>query len=687
MDKNRIAQAHNPLSPRLVFRQLTGREEVSRLFEWQLELLAENNANVKPEDLLGRDITIELQTQTKGSRFLNGQVTRFAFVGKEVAEDTDLWRYEARLSPWLWYLTRESDCRIFQNKTVPDILDKIFDKYPFPVEKRLTGSYRQWEYCVQYQETDFNFVSRLMEEEGIFYYFEHAMGRHTLVLCDDVSVLTPCPDGYGSIPYIPHDRVVIADEECVDDVRSWQQVESGGYTADDYDFEKPAAELLKRRTQPAQHPHGDHAQYHWPGGYIDPGDGENYARVHLEEIQMPKETVLFQTNARGVAAGRLFTLKSCPRKDLNREYMIVATSFYIRDNPYHTGGEGGGSQWRFGVTAQPTSLPYRPLRITPKPLTSGPQTAVVVGPSGEEIHTDKYGRVRVLFHWDQRSEQGDRGSWPFVEDASCWMRVSQPWAGTKYGAVFLPRVGQEVIVDFIGGDPDQPIVTGRVHNADQMPPWDLPRFKTQSGILTRSTKKGAQLDANMIRFEDQKGQEEIHIHAQRNLVTVVEKDEFRRVEGHRDVHIVGHHVERVEGNVEILIDGSEDVHVGGAKKETVDGAADVHVKGAFRGKADGATSLTSGGSLQAKGGSKIAVEAGTEIHLKGGMKVIIEGGMQVSLKGPGGFIDIGPAGVTIQGTMVKINSGGAAGSGSGSSPDSPSDAKKASPADPSPERP
>ncbi len=382
MDKNRIAQAHNPVGPTLMFRQLTGREEVSRLFEWQLELLAENNANIRPEDLLGRDITIELQTQTKGSRFLNGQVTRFAFVGKEVAEDTDLWRYEARLSPWLWYLTRESDFRIFQNKTVPDILDEIFGKYPFPVEKRLTGQYRQWEYCVQYQETDFNFVSRLMEGEGIFYFFDHAMGRHTLVLADDVSVLTPCPNGYGSIPYIPHDRVAVADEECVDDVRMWQQIEPGMYVSDDFDFQKPRAELMRRRMEVVPYPQGDHALYQWPGGYTELDDGDNYAKVHLEELQMPRETVMFQCNARGVAAGRLFTLKTCPRKDLNREYVILGTSFYVRDNPYHSGGEGGGSQWRFGVTAQPTSLPYRPQRVTPKPLTSGPQTAIVVGPAG-----------------------------------------------------------------------------------------------------------------------------------------------------------------------------------------------------------------------------------------------------------------------------------------------------------------
>ena len=266
MDKDRIAQAHNPIGPTLMFKQFTGGEEISRPFEWRLELLAQQNANIAPGDLLGKDITIELITQGKGRRYFNGQVTRFTYIGKENAPGTDLWLYEARLRCWLWYLTREADCKIFQNKTVPDILDEVFGKYPFPVEKILSGKYRQWEYCVQYQETDFNFVSRLMEHEGIYYYFKHEMGRHTLVLADDLGACQPVP-GYATIPYIPSDRLVSPREEYVASWQIAQEVETGKYFTDDYYYLTPSANLKRPRNHPYEHPHGDHLIYDWPGGY------------------------------------------------------------------------------------------------------------------------------------------------------------------------------------------------------------------------------------------------------------------------------------------------------------------------------------------------------------------------------------------------------------------------------------
>ncbi|MEO8345044.1 MAG: type VI secretion system tip protein TssI/VgrG, partial [Betaproteobacteria bacterium] len=504
MDKNRIAQAHTPLSPTLMFRQFTGREEISRPFDWQLELLAEKNANIEPDALLGKDITIELKTQSGAPRFFNGQVTRFAFVGREVARESEIWRYEARLRPWLWYLTRESDFKIFQNKTVPEILDEVFAKYPYPVEKKLGGGhYRTWEYCVQYQETDFNFVSRLMEHEGIYYYFKHEMGRHTLVLANDLSKHVPCP-GYDSVPYIPPDRAAIADEEYIGSWQIAKEVDSGTFITDDFDFKKPRAELLRPRMKPYSHPHGDHPIYEWPGGYVEVADGENYAKLRLEELQAPHESVTGEGNARGLAPGYLFTLKTCPRKDQNREYLILGMQYFVRDNPYHSGGEGH-SDWRLLLTAQPTTVPYRPPRVTPKPLTNGPQTAVVVGKQDDEIYTDKYGRVKVQFHWDQYG-QAD-------ENSSCWIRVSSPWAGNKWGVIFIPRVGQEVIVDFIAGDPDCPIITGRVYNAEHMPPYELDKYKEYSAIKSHSTKHGGETNWNELRFYDYKGKEQVFIHA------------------------------------------------------------------------------------------------------------------------------------------------------------------------------
>ena len=631
MDKNRIAQAHNPLGPTLMFRKLTGREQVSGLFDFQLELLADKDNSVLPSNLIGKDITVELELQGGGTRFLNGQVTRFAFVGKEVAADSDLWRYEARLRPWLWYLTRASDFRIFQNKKVPDILDEIFANYPFPVEKRLQGTYKDWEYCVQYHETDFNFVSRLMEHEGIYYYFEHAMGRHTLVLADAIGAHSPYP-GYATIPYIPHDRVATADEESIDGWQIAQEVEPGAYRTDDYYFETPTADLKQVRKKEFPHPNGGYEIYEWPGDYRVADEGENYTRVHLDELHAPHEIVGGQCNVRGVAPGYLFTLKKCPRRDQNREYLILAASYYVRDNPYHSGGEGEGAEWRMSLTAQPSSIAYRAPRITPKSLTHGPQTAVVVGPAGEEIWCDKYGRVKVQFHWDRYGKYDD--------NSSCWIRVSHPWAGSNWGGMFMPRIGQEVIVDFIGGDPDCPIITGRVYNADHMPPYELPKYQTYSSLKSHSTPKGSSTDWNELRFVDYKGKEQVFIHANWRMDVRVKWNMYETIQESRYICVGKQYVWTVGGRNDHHVRGDHIQEINGKKEYTVDGSLGIGVKG-------DKTELVRG-KIELNGTTSITVEAMTSIVLKVGAN----------------FIEISPAGVTIQGMLTKINSGGgAAGTG------------------------
>ena len=629
MDTHRIAQAHTPLGPTLMFRQFTGREEISSPFDWHLELLADKNANIDPDSLLGQDITIELKIQGGGVRFFNGHVTRFAFVGREVAKESDLWRYEARLRPWLWYLTRESDFKIFQNKTVPEILDEVFGKYPFPVEKKLGGGrYRKWEYCVQYQETDFNFVSRLMEHEGIYYFFKHEMDRHTLVLVNDLSKHETCP-GYATVPYIPSDRIAIADEEYIESWQVAKEVDSGTFITDDYDWEKPQAKLLRPRMKPYGHPHGDHPIYEWPGGYIDLDDGENYAKLRLEELQAPHESVTGQGNARGLAPGYRFTLKTCPRKDQNREYLILGVNYFIRDNPYHTGGEGP-SDWRFALTAQPTTVPFRPPRVSPKPLTNGPQTAVVVGKAGEEIWTDKYGRVKVQFHWDQYGNAD--------ENSSCWIRVSHPWAGSNWGGMFMPRIGQEVIVDFIGGDPDYPIITGRVYNADHMPPYELPKYQEYSTIKSHSTKHGSGTDWNELRFVDYKGKEQVFIHANWRMDVRVKWKKYETVKESSHFQM---------GACYVTTGGVHDWHVGGDLHQRVDGKID----------------LSAGGNIGIVAESSVGLQATSNVEVNA-KNITIEGSVGVTLKCGGNFIKLDPGGVVIQGTMVRINSGGV-GTGTG----------------------
>jgi len=622
----RVFTVHTPLGPEaLKFKALSGQEQLSRLFEFRLEMLGAS-PDISVDSLLGQNVTVEVETQQLGQRYLNGEVTRFALIGR----DGRYYRYEAIVRPWVWYMTRASDCKIFQQMDAPTILSEVFGKYPYVVEKRLSGAYRTWDYCVQYQETDLNFVSRLMEHEGIYYFFEHGMGQLKLILADSPGAHQPLPE-YAEIPYISPDAATFADEEHV---QSWivsKEVDPGGFVTDDFDFRKPRAKLQQWNLHAFEHPNAEYRIYDYPGGYTEISEGEFYTKVRLEELQAPHEVLEGQSDARGIAPGYLFNLYRCPRADQNREYLIVGVEYFWRENPYATAGDGG-TRFQFTMNCQDSSVPFRPLRATPKPLTNGPQTAIVVGPKDDEIYTDKYGRVKVQFHWDRYGEAN--------ENSSCWIRVSSSWAGSNWGQISLPRIGQEVIVDFINGDPDYPIIIGRVYNADHMPPYDLPKYQEYSTIKSHSTKKGANTDWNELRFVDYKGKEQVFIHAnwrmdvrvkwnmyetiQESRYICVGKEYALTVGGSNDHHVKGDHIQEINGKKEYTVDGSLGIGVKGDKTELIRGKVELNAS----------TSIT--------------MEAMTSIVLKVGAN----------------FIEINPAGVTIQGSITKINSGGgAAGTG------------------------
>ncbi|MCT6717058.1 type VI secretion system tip protein VgrG [Acidovorax sp. K2F] len=494
-----------PLGDQLKFRQLQGIEEISQLFTLDVDLLSESKS-VDPKALLGKNATIVVETEGGGTRHIDGIVTRFGMQG----QDHRMYSYRARLSPWLWLATRKSDFKIFQNKTVPEIIEEVLGKYGYPLDKKLTRSYRAWDYCVQYNETDCQFVSRLMEHEGIYYYHQHSAGQHTLKLADDiVASHSPLPDA-ASIPFYPPEKAAIADRESIYAWELAEEIKPGRHYNDDYDFKKPKADLSNMRKDPPGHAHDSHEIYEWPGGYTEYGDGEAYVKVRLQENLTRQSVVQGKSSCRALTPGYTFNLENYPREDQNQQYLITSVQYHFQENPEvssvakptpKTTKDEVGSIQRFVLKAQPTSLPFTPPRVTPKPRSQGPQTAVVVGPPGEEIWTDKYGRVKVQFHWDRIGSMD--------ENSSCWIRVSHPWAGMKYGGIFTPRIGQEVIVDFLNGDPDYPIITGRVYNADQMPPWELPKHKTQSGFQTNWSKGGG--GKHMLRFEDQKGIEHIEL--------------------------------------------------------------------------------------------------------------------------------------------------------------------------------
>lgn len=572
---NRIVTAHTPLAPQqLKFRSMHGHEAISQLFEFDLELVSES-FSLDMKALLGQPLTLEIETSALAPRYLNGQITRCALAGKESATSLH-YIYRLTVRPWLWYLTQTTDSKIFQNKSVPDVLDEVLGDYGFPVSLRLTGAYRSWEYCVQYQETDFAFVSRLMEHEGIYYWFEHENGQHTLVLSDDAAQHEVFP-GYESLPFYGSDRAVVPREEYISGWEVAEEITPGGFATVDYDFRKPAASLDARRHNPSAHAHGDLEVYEWLGGYTDAEQGEHYSRVRLEQLQGRQEQVSGYCNARGLAPGRRFTLRNHPRSAENREYLVVAVRYRIQEGGYASGSNAANT-FDIGFTVQPSSLQYRAPRVTPLPHTHGPQTARVVGPAGEEIWTDQYGRIKVHFHWDRYGQRN--------QNSSCWVRVSSPWAGGGFGGIQLPRVGDEVIVDFIGGHPDRPIVIGRVYNAGNMPPWNLPDNATQSGFLSRS-KDGTPSNANALMFEDKPGSELIWLHAELDLNTEVERNETHSVDGWRNTTIqgddttviCGHRNITVRQTDTLTVDGTREVTVGEKETYLVKGPRDLTVSG------------------------------------------------------------------------------------------------------------
>ena len=540
----RLCELSGPLDDSLLFSRMRVSEGLSRLFEIQLEVVSLKQ-DIDPRKLLGKSMTVRVVFEDGSKRFFNGFVTRFSqggVYGRYFA-------YRMTLSPWVWFLTRTADCRIFQSMNVPDIVDKVFsDDSGKSVEERLgdRGRYEPWEYCVQYRETDFNFVARLMEQEGIYYFFEHDDGKHRLVLVDSKGSHRVI-DKEASIQYMPGIQTVAQPRDYVSEWSLQHEVQPGTLVIDDYDFKRPGTELQAVRRPELEQEHGkfDYEVFDYPGEYDSHGEGDSYAAVRIEEFHSASVVHHGQGTLRHFRSGATFKLTGHPRRDQNAEYLITSTEYEFRDPAYET-GSGAGSGHSCSFTAISSRQQFRPPRVTPRPIVQGLQTAVVTGPAGEEIHTDKYGRIKVQFHWDRYGKKDEK--------TSCWMRVAFLAAGTAWGFVSIPRIGQEVVVDFLEGDPDRPLAVGVVYNGSNMPPWELPANKTQSGMLSRSSKGGSSANANAIRFEDKKGDEQVWIHAEKNQDIEVENDE---------THWVGHDRRKT-------IDHDETTHVKHDRTETVD---------------------------------------------------------------------------------------------------------------------
>ncbi|QOV70660.1 type VI secretion system Vgr family protein [Citrobacter sp. BDA59-3] len=509
----------------LLFWKLSGREALSEPYALGLTLLG-TDARIDRSQLLGKSVTVTVPTQDMTSpRYFNGKVTRVAVSAVELS-GTRYAVYQLSVESDLWPMQRDRNLRIFQGQTVPQIVKTLLSESKVNVEDKLSESYRVWDYCVQYQESSFDFISRLMELEGISYFFRHESGRHVMVLTDAASQHQPFA-GYETIPYHVTPSGGSTDEEGISQWALTDSVTPGIYSLDDYDFRKPNAWLFQARQNPNSPEPGSINVYDWPGRFVDHGHGEFYARIHQERWQVEHQQIQGSATALGITPGHTFTLYNAPFFSDNAEYLTTEANYWLEENAYASGGSSQ-TMHRIDFTVIPSTVTYRPAQKTAWPRTYGPQTAKVVGPQGESIWTDRYGRVKVKFHWD-RQAKGD-------DTSSCWVRVSSAWAGQGFGGVQIPRVGDEVVVDFINGDPDRPIITGRVYNEASMPPWDLPGDATRMGFMTRS-KDGSVDNASFLFFEDSPGNESVQMHSEKDMMVSVENDQTVNIDGNRTTTI------------------------------------------------------------------------------------------------------------------------------------------------------
>jgi type VI secretion system secreted protein VgrG len=623
----------------LLLRGFTGSEAISQLFHFDLDLLSENDS-IHFQDVVGKSVTLRIYDAKGGERHWNGFISRFS----QGAQDRRLTAYRAQMVPWLWFLTRTADCRIFQNMKVPDIVQKIFTDLGFHDFKlRLHGDFTPRDYCVQYRETDFNFVSRLMEEEGIFYYFQHEDSKHTLILANDPAAHDPCPNQKTARYDFRGGNIVY--DDVVTELFYQEEFRTGAWAQTDYNFETPSTSLAV--TVNGKNPY---EIYEYPGEYRVRTAGDKLAKIRLQEQTVPATVIQGGGGCRYFSSGYQFKLQEHYRADLNQAYVLTSVRHMATQGGSYQVGGGDGEEltYRNSFECIPLSTPYRPPRVTPEPFVQGCQTAVVVGPGGEEIYTDKHGRVKVQFHWDREGKKN--------ENSSCWIRVSHPWAGQGWGAVSIPRIGQEVIVDFLEGDPDQPIIVGRVYNAGQMPPFGMPGGAVISGIKSNSTKGGG--GYNEISLNDTKGTELINIHAQYDQQKKVEHDERVNV-GNDRTEGVGHDEKITIGNNRTEKVGvDEKITIGSNRTEKV-GSNETITIGANRKESVGSNETISIGSNRTEtvGSNESITVALTRTRMVGVNESVNVGGAQEITVGGLQAVTVGVTRAVSVGTSQTVSIG------------------------------
>jgi len=607
--------------------EFRGREAISQPYRFDLELVSER-PDLDLQSLLHRPAFLAFAPDGSGVHGLVHQAAQ-GESGKRLT------RYRLTLVPQLAYLAHRTNQRVFQHLTVPQIIAQVLEEHGIQADAYRFGLgpviYPPREYCVQYDETDLHLIQRLCEEEGIHYHFQHGASAHVLVFGDDQTVFP----GLAATAY-QQDSGLVADQPVIKRFGLRLETRTSRVTRRDYDFEKPRLTMEAAFHSDFQ---PDLEDYDYPGRFTERARGKHLSQRVLERHRHDYELAEGESDQPRLVSGHFLPLTEHPRSDWNQLWLLTQVLHEGKQpqvleeavTSHVDSGDGFVQGYRNRFSATPWAIPFRPALCHPKPKVLGSQTAVVTGPAGEEIHCDEYGRVKVQFHWDRHGQADDK--------TSCWLRVSSSWAGDRYGGIAIPRVGMEVLVTFLEGDPDQPLVTGCLYHKEHQVPYDLPANKTRTVFKTLSSPGGG--GYNELRIEDRKGAEQIYLHAQRDWDENIEHDQKIRV-GH-ERH------DTVEANSYSELKAEEHLIVAGDRKVEI--KPDDH--------------LTVGQTQHIKLGTAQLTRAGREVHLKAGQKMVIEAGVELTLKAGGSFIKLNPGGITVSGPLARINAGGAPGKGSG----------------------
>ncbi|MBE8595135.1 type VI secretion system Vgr family protein [Xenorhabdus sp. BG5] len=657
--------AHTSLSDNtLHFKSLRGIEKLSEAYLFEIELLSEKRLS-DPISLHKTILTVEIKNKSAQTRYLSGYIEKISYAPFYKYDDR-LYLYTATVRPKLWELKQSIGYSIWQDNTVPDIIAEVLNKANILFENQLVEKYRTWEYCVKHNESDFDFIHRLMEHEGIYYYFKHVMGNHTMILVDAPQSHEPMP-GYKNIYYINKGDTPKA--HIKEYIYNWN-VSSitipNTYSLDDYDFRKPRAELYTAIQTPISSIDNTEI-FIWPGRYVENEQGQFYAKVRQQAAEAKSELVNSKGNVLGIAPGHTFTL-SLPndiKGDDHSDYLIIGAHYFLYEKPYIASSsddvfdivvddifntltgdlfnsDADKNKNTIQFEAIPANTHWKPLAVTPWPKVTGLETAVVSGPKDKQIWTDKYGRIKVKFRWDKDRKKDDT--------RSCWVRVASHWAGWRYGSICVPRVGEEVVISFVNGDPDKPLVIGSTYNNENMPPWELPKHETRVGIMS-NTKGGKHDQANYLFLDDEPDKELFDLHAERNMNISVEKDKKVTIDGNRTTEIKKQQKDTVTGdanftymaNHETTIQGKNTLTINNSQQETINNGRKTEIncgdtytlRGNLNAKIDGdwMQNITGVTTISSDNGRKTEIHGGDTYTLKGNLNAKINGNWVQNITG------------------------------------------------------